>query len=94
LHDLVEDCARIVLDRRATQGATDKSLKLHRHHTQAQGLALDGKSLVVTTGTGSGKSLYFFIPIIDAIVKAKKSGKSAHAVVVYPMNVPADSQLE
>ena len=60
------------------------------------GLALDAKSFVVTTGTGSGKSLCFFIPIIDAVIKAKRKGESARtrAVVVYPMNALANSQLE
>jgi Lhr-like helicase len=95
-HGLVEDCARIFLDRRAAPDAADRSLKLHRHQAQALGLALDGKSFVVTTGTGSGKSLCFFIPIIDAVIKAKKLGESARtrAVVVYPMNALANSQLE
>ena len=31
---LVEDCARIFLDRRAASDAADKSLKLHRHQEQ------------------------------------------------------------
>jgi Lhr-like helicase len=93
---LVEDCARIFIDRRAASDAADKSLKLHRHQAQALGLALDAKSFVVTTGTGSGKSLCFFIPIIDAVIKAKRKGESARtrAVVVYPMNALANSQLE
>ena len=93
---LVEDCARIFIDRRAASDAADKSLKLHRHQAQALGLALDGKSFVVTTGTGSGKSLCFFIPIIDAVIKAKRKGESARtrAIVVYPMNALANSQLE
>ena len=93
---LVEDCARIFIDRRAASDAADKSLKLHRHQAQALGLALDAKSFVVTTGTGSGKSLCFFIPIIDAAIKAKRKGESARtrAVVVYPMNALANSQLE
>ena len=60
------------------------------------GLALHGKSYVVTTGTGSGKSLCFFIPIIDAIVKAKLRGGRQHtrAIVIYPMNALANSQRE
>jgi ATP-dependent helicase YprA (DUF1998 family) len=42
----------------------------------------------VTTGTGSGKSLSFFIPIIDRIIKAKTEGVKARtrAIVIYPMN--------
>jgi ATP-dependent helicase YprA (DUF1998 family) len=93
---LVADCARIFRDPRPAQDHPDKSLKLRRHQEQAIGLALGGKSFVVTTGTGSGKSLCFFIPIVDAVVKAKRKGETAHtrAVVVYPMNALANSQLE
>jgi len=77
-------------------GSTDPSLKLRRHQEQAVGFALAGRSYVVTTGTGSGKSLCFFIPIIDAIIKAKKSGENprTRAIVIYPMNALANSQQE
>src|SRR5208337_4385767 len=93
---LASDCARIFRARRPAQNSSDKSLKLRRHQEQAIGLALDGKSFVVTTGTGSGKSLCFFIPIVDSVVKAKLKGETARtrAVVVYPMNALANSQLE
>lgn len=90
------DTARIFRNPRAKPDDTDQSLRLRRHQEQAIGAALDGKSYVVTTGTGSGKSLCFFIPIIDAIVKAKKAGERQHtrAVVIYPMNALANSQRE
>ena len=93
---LVEDCANIFRDSRPGAASGDMSLKLRRHQEQAIGLALDGKSFVVTTGTGSGKSLCFFIPIVDAVVKAKRLGETARtrAVVIYPMNALANSQLE
>ena len=37
-----------------------------------------------------------FIPIVDAVVKAKRLGETARtrAVVIYPMNALANSQLE
>jgi hypothetical protein len=93
---LIADCAQIFRDPRPKPNDPDKSLKLRRHQEQAIGLALDGKSFVVTTGTGSGKSLCFFIPIVDAVVKAKRSGETprTRAVVIYPMNALANSQLE
>lgn len=93
---LAEDCAKIFTNPRAQPGDADHSLRLRRHQEQAIGLALSGKSYVVTTGTGSGKSLCFFIPIIDAIVKAKRAGEAQHtrAIVIYPMNALANSQRE
>src|SRR5690625_274702 len=74
----------------------DGPLRLHVHQGQALSKAQAGESFVVTTGTGSGKSLCFFIPIIDAIVRARKKGegKRTRAIIVYPMNALANSQIE
>jgi ATP-dependent helicase YprA (DUF1998 family) len=40
----------------------DRSMRLYAHQAQAIQKSLEGRSFVVTTGTGSGKSLCFFIP--------------------------------
>ena len=50
----------------------------------------------MTTGTGSGKSLCFFVPIIDAAIWARAAGEMARtrAIVIYPMNALANSQLK
>ncbi len=71
-------------------------LHLYTHQMQALAKAQQGQSYVVTTGTGSGKSLSFFIPIIDRILKARAQDDRAHtrAIVIYPMNALANSQLE
>lgn len=71
-------------------------LQLYTHQVQALTAANQGRSYVVTTGTGSGKSLCFFIPIIDAILRAKATDKTkrTRAIVVYPMNALANSQME
>ena len=53
------------------------TLRLHRHQAQSLAKAKAGQSYVVTTGTGSGKSLCFFVPIVDTIVRALKSGEPA-----------------
>mgnify|MGYP000748829652 CR=1 FL=1 len=49
-------------------------------------------SYVLTTGTGSGKSLAYFIPIVDYVLR-HGSGKGIKAIVVYPMNALANDQL-
>jgi len=71
-------------------------LVLHRHQTQAVVKGTTGQSFVVTSGTGSGKSLCFFVPIIDAAIRARAAGKprTTRAIIVYPMNALANSQLE
>ncbi|OJH79417.1 MAG: ATP-dependent helicase [Stenotrophomonas maltophilia] len=69
---------------------------LYRHQEQAIAFARQGESFVVTTGTGSGKSLCFFLPIIDAVLRAKEqdSAPRTRAIVIYPMNALANSQRE
>lgn len=78
------------------QEGKPRELRLYKHQTEAIALAQSGSSYVVTTGTGSGKSLTFFVPIIDRILKGKASDPSprTRAIVIYPMNALANSQLE
>lgn len=77
-------------------GRPRKPITLFRHQEQSLVKAAQGKNYIVTTGTGSGKSLCFFIPIIDRILKAKRAGegKRTRAIIIYPMNALANSQLE
>ena len=51
---------------------------------------------MVTTGTGSGKSLCFFIPIVSHVLAARRTSakRRTHAIVVYPMNALANSQMD
>ena len=51
---------------------------------------------MVTTGTGSGKSLCFFIPIVNQVLATRRAGaqRPTQAIVVYPMNALANSQMD
>ncbi len=75
---------------------SDGPLRLHRHQAQAVAKAKAGQSFVVTTGTGSGKSLCFFVPVVDAIVRALRKGevRKTRAIIIYPMNALANSQIK
>ena len=77
-------------------GGNPQPLVLYAHQVEALAKAHQRKSYVVTTGTASGKSLTFFIPIIDRILKAKDADPRprTRAIVIYPMNALANSQLE
>jgi ATP-dependent helicase YprA (DUF1998 family) len=46
---------------------------------------------VLTTGTGSGKSPSYIVPIVDRILR-RGSGDGIKAIVIYPMNALANSQ--
>lgn len=73
----------------------DEPITLFRHQSQAISKAAARQSFAVTTGTGSGKSLCFFIPIIDSAIRARIAGEAnrTRAIVVYPMNALANSQM-
>jgi hypothetical protein len=97
IDDLVDQA---VLDsgcRSIFRAAKDKTpggitMRLHSHQDQAIRTARTGASYVLTTGTGSGKSLAYIIPIVDHILR-NGGGKGVQAVVVYPMNALANSQM-
>src|SRR5213078_5245068 len=72
---------------------TGKQLLLHTHQTQAIRKAKEGKSYVLTSGTGSGKSLTYIVPIVDHVLR-RGAGRGIQAIVVYPMNALANSQDE
>ena len=72
---------------------TGQPFRLYRHQEQAFELARAGRSYVVTSGTGSGKSLTYFLPIIDAAVRGVDEPDGLSAIVVYPMNALVNSQI-
>ena len=100
--DLVADgtldpeCAKIFRLKRANDTFGERLL-LHRHQTDAISIARRGESYVLTTGTGSGKSLAYFIPIVDDVLRRKRAGDARGgitAIVIYPMNALCNSQRE
>jgi superfamily II DNA/RNA helicase/very-short-patch-repair endonuclease len=66
-------------------------LRLHRHQVDAIKAAKSDANYVLTTGTGSGKSLAYIVPIVDHVLRNGK-GKGIQAIVVYPMNALCNSQ--
>lgn len=85
------ECRNIFSIRGPDRPAT--GLRLYKHQEQAIEAAQSGANYVLTTGTGSGKSLAYFIPIIDSVLKNPASGRGKiKAIVVYPMNALANSQ--
>jgi ATP-dependent helicase YprA (DUF1998 family) len=69
-------------------------LRLYRHQQEAIELAQRGEPYVVTTGTGSGKSLTYLVPIYDHILRNQPEQSGVRAIIVYPMNALINSQWE
>jgi ATP-dependent helicase YprA (DUF1998 family)/very-short-patch-repair endonuclease len=85
------ECSRI-FRRRQAPGDEGSSLRLYRHQVEAIRAARSGGNYVLTTGTGSGKSLAYIIPAVDHVLR-RGSGRGIQAVIVYPMNALANSQM-
>ena len=67
---------------------------LYRHQEQAFRIGQAGCAFVITTGTGSGKTEAFLLPVLDGILRRKAQGvRGLQAVFVYPMNALANDQL-
>ncbi|MBF6596052.1 MAG: DEAD/DEAH box helicase [Thermaceae bacterium] len=95
---LHEECGRVFRMKRDPHDE-GQPLRLHKHQSDAVRVARgsggsDGgggsDSYVLTTGTGSGKSLAYIVPIVDHVLR-RGSGKGIQAIVVYPMNALANS---
>ncbi|HEX7160319.1 MAG TPA: DEAD/DEAH box helicase, partial [Trebonia sp.] len=92
-------CATIFQAGKTEGGMTPDGtpIRFYRHQRDAIRAARGGDSYVLTTGTGSGKSLSYIVPIVDRVLRARQSGdntKRVRAIIVYPMNALANSQLK
>jgi superfamily II DNA/RNA helicase/very-short-patch-repair endonuclease len=90
------ECANIFRFGRDEKGSSGVPAQLHKHQHEAIEIAQRQESYVLTTGTGSGKSLSYMIPVVDAVLKAKtpNSKPSIKAIIIYPMNALVNSQME
>ena len=93
------ECASIFQAGKTKQGAVcdGAPITLHRHQRDAIDIAASRGSYVITTGTGSGKSLGYIVPIVDRVLRDRESDpkrRGVRAIIVYPMNALANSQVE
>jgi hypothetical protein len=70
------------------------SIRLHRHQAEAIAAARRSEPYLVSTGTGSGKSLTYLVPIVDHVLKNNPADHSVRALIVYPTNALINSQLK
>jgi DEAD/DEAH box helicase domain protein len=79
----------------------DKEIKLvrglYKHQEKAIRKINADKNIVVTTGTGSGKTECFILPIINHLLREKEAGTlgdGVRAILIYPMNALANDQMK
>lgn len=69
------------------------SYNLHHHQVEAIKKGVAGEGFIVTSGTGSGKSLTYLASIFNTILETGHS-EGVKAIIVYPMNALINSQEE
>lgn len=73
----------------------DRPLYIHQE-TSIRKVAA-GRNVVVATGTGSGKTESFLLPILDSLVREHERGElgpGVRALLLYPMNALANDQMK
>jgi DEAD/DEAH box helicase domain-containing protein len=68
----------------------------YAHQLAAWEAAAKGTSCLVTSGTGSGKTECFMIPMLDDLLRDPIKGRlsGVRAIVIYPLNALIESQRE
>lgn len=69
----------------------NKSWSIYKHQAEAIKKGNDGKGFVVTSGTGSGKSLTYISTIFNYLFK-NPNKPGIKAIIVYPLNALINSQ--
>lgn len=74
----------------------DRNLYMHQE-IAIRKLVEDKRNIIVATGTGSGKTETFLIPILNHLFRQKEQGQlgpGVRALLLYPMNALANDQLK
>lgn len=67
---------------------------LFAHQEAALRAVERGRNVIVKTGTGSGKTESFLLPVLSAVMRQREQGvRGTKAILLYPMNALANDQL-
>jgi len=69
----------------------ETSRPLYSHQVASIERLQNGRNLIVASGTGSGKTECFMLPVLDDALR--NAGPGVRAVIVYPLNALANDQL-
>lgn len=98
IHQLVEEGVLSPRFAALCSEALDYDRLLYAHQVKAIRKAVKGQNLVVSTGTGSGKTEAFLIPILNHLLKEEEAGTlsqpGVRALLLYPMNALANDQMK
>jgi len=84
----------------AATGLFPRERMLYAHQLKSlKTVVIDRRHLVVTTGTGSGKTECFLLPVFEALVRESTSWKgpnrprAVRCLLLYPLNALAEDQM-
>ena len=70
---------------------------LYKHQETSIRKLNSGRNVVVSTGTGSGKTESFLVPILNSLMNERRENKKlspgVRALLIYPMNALANDQI-
>lgn len=95
LNELVSE--GIVCETFKKLGNIDFERRLYVHQEEAIRHICAGNNAVITTGTGSGKTESFLLPILNEITRDIEGGNhkiGIRAIFLYPMNALLNDQME
>ena len=78
-------------------GDIDFERPCYAHQISAFNRIGNGRNVVVTTGTGSGKTECFMLPIINSLIKEYNSGnrsRGVRAIFLFPLNALVYDQID
>ncbi len=91
VEDLVNDGTLVKEFNNIFYDGENKSWSIYKHQTEAIKKGNEGKGFVVTSGTGSGKSLTYISTIFNHLFK-NPNKPGIKAIIVYPLNALINSQ--
>ena len=91
--DLVEQS---ILDDRMKELSVPSDRHLYEHQQRAIQSVNNGENIIVATGTGSGKTECFLIPMLDMLLKEDQGlhDSGIRALILYPMNALVNDQVK
>ncbi len=102
IHSLVEQ--KLFSDKLATildhdvAVPRERSLYTHQHRAIVQAQKRDANNarpaLVVTAGTGAGKTESFLLPILNDLFRGPAGGAGVKCLILYPMNALVNDQVD
>lgn len=94
IKDLIND--GILSNEMQDLSALHPNRNLYKHQVDSIIKICNGQDLVISTGTGSGKTECFLIPILNELLREKKHNiltPGVRALIIYPMNALVNDQI-